>query len=131
MEKRFIHFKSKESFLSQVDTISDTSIVFIQDTQQLYTHGTFYNGGKDILIQDSISDENGLITIPVLEGYEYIGGQAYYISSNQPLMLIRFGNNVYTGYYGGASEPSPDTPVALLFTSIGNCTVKLFYIKKK
>ena len=129
IEKIFIHFKNKQDFLVEKDNIYDSSIVFIQDTQQIYTHGTYYNGDTGLLIQETTSDANGLVNIPVVEGYQYIGGHAYYTSSDQPLMLIRFGNYIYSGYYGGASDPSPDTPITVLFTSIGNCTVKLIYIK--
>lgn len=42
--KKLIHFKTKKAFQGQLDTnnILDTSIVFIQDTKEIWTHGEFY-----------------------------------------------------------------------------------------
>lgn len=128
MEKIFIHYKSKDDFLGNIDNISDTAIVFIQDSQQIYTHGTYY--ANAFLIQEITSESDGLVTIPTVDGYEYVAGTAYSSNSTQPVNLIRFGDYVYTGYYGGSALPSTSSPVTLLFTSIANCQVKLFYIKK-
>lgn len=45
IEKRFIHFKTFSKFKENLESgnILDTSIVFIKDTRQIYTHGEFYN----------------------------------------------------------------------------------------
>lgn len=46
INKKLIHFNHKEDFLREKDTnnnILDTSIVFIKDTQELWTHGQFYS----------------------------------------------------------------------------------------
>lgn len=60
INKKLIHFKNKENFNNEVanGNILDTSIVFIQDTQEIYTHGTFYDGSKVDLsnIEASIQD---------------------------------------------------------------------------
>lgn len=47
INKKLIHFKNKENFDTEVanGNILDTSIVFIQDTKEIYTHGQFYDGG--------------------------------------------------------------------------------------
>lgn len=44
INKRFIHFKNKETFENQLNegNILSTSICFIQDTKEIYTHGTLY-----------------------------------------------------------------------------------------
>lgn len=44
INKRLIHFKNKENFDTEVanGNILDTSIVFIQDTKEISTHGTVY-----------------------------------------------------------------------------------------
>ena len=46
INKKLIHFKNKENFEREVanGNILDTSIVFIQDTKEIYTHGTIYDG---------------------------------------------------------------------------------------
>ena len=44
INKKLIHFKNKENFDSEVanGNILDNSIVFIQDTKEISTHGTLY-----------------------------------------------------------------------------------------
>lgn len=44
INKRLIHFKNKEDFENEVakDNILDSSIVFIQDSKEISTHGTVY-----------------------------------------------------------------------------------------
>ena len=46
INKKLIHFKTKENFDTEVanGNILDTSIVFIKDTKQIYTHGQLYDG---------------------------------------------------------------------------------------
>ena len=46
INKKLIHFKSKQKFNEELanGNILETSIVFIQDTKEIYTHGAFYNG---------------------------------------------------------------------------------------
>lgn len=45
INKKLIHFKNKENFNNEVanGNILDTSIVFIQDSREISTHGTLYN----------------------------------------------------------------------------------------
>ena len=45
INKKLIHFKSKENFEREVanNNILDTSICFIQDSKEIYTHGTLYD----------------------------------------------------------------------------------------
>lgn len=42
MEKMFIHVAKKASFTSELQSKYVNSIVFIKDTQEIWTHGTFY-----------------------------------------------------------------------------------------
>ena len=44
INKKLIHFKTKENFNNKVanNEILDTSIVFIQDSKEIHTHGTTY-----------------------------------------------------------------------------------------
>ena len=46
INKKLIHFKNKENFNIEVakGNILNNSIVFIQDTKEIYTHGTIYDG---------------------------------------------------------------------------------------
>lgn len=45
INKKLIHFKTFANFKRELDAgnILSTSIVFIKDTQQLYTHGEYYH----------------------------------------------------------------------------------------
>ena len=46
INKKLIHFKTKQKFDEELanGNILDTSIVFIKDTKQIYTHGQLYDG---------------------------------------------------------------------------------------
>lgn len=41
---RFVHFKTKASFTSRLGAgdIQESSVVFIQDANEIWTHGTYY-----------------------------------------------------------------------------------------
>ena len=43
INKKLIHFKTKAGFESEKENIKDTSIVFIKETQEIWTHGQFYD----------------------------------------------------------------------------------------
>lgn len=64
INKKLIHFKNKENFNNEVanGNILDTSIVFIQDTKEIYTHGQFYDGSKVDLSDIEASIQNILNT---------------------------------------------------------------------
>lgn len=38
IENLFLHFKTKDAFTAQLENISEDSIVFIQDSKEVYTH---------------------------------------------------------------------------------------------
>ena len=46
INKKLIHFKTKQKFNEELanGNILETSIVFIQDTTEIYTHGQLYDG---------------------------------------------------------------------------------------
>lgn len=94
INKRFIHFKNKETFEKQLSegNILDTSICFIQDTREIYTHGTIY--GHD----DKYYTKEEVLEI-VKNMYEEI------------LKIIDFSNN--------SSEPeTPEEPTVETFGEI-------------
>lgn len=55
INKKLIHFKTKAAFESQLNNILDTSIVFIQDANLIWTHGTYY-----CLPSDEVVISNGI-----------------------------------------------------------------------
>lgn len=43
IDTKLIHFKTKEKFLNTSDeTIQEADIIFIKDTDEIYTHGERY-----------------------------------------------------------------------------------------
>ena len=48
INKKLIHFKNKQKFEEELanNNILDTSICFIQDTKEIWTHGTIYGYNK-------------------------------------------------------------------------------------
>ena len=62
INKKLIHFKLKSTFESELEAgnILDTSIVFIQDANLIWTHGTYYCLPKDeILISEGTEPTDG------------------------------------------------------------------------
>lgn len=79
INKKLIHFKKYSDFIGSSGTngatsptngyyhnIPETSIVFIQDTNQIWTHGTFYDGSTVNLsnIEESIQNKADKTEIP-------------------------------------------------------------------
>lgn len=47
MEKMFVHIAKKATFTEELQTQYANCIVFIQDSQEIFTHGTFYGVSSD------------------------------------------------------------------------------------
>ena len=59
INKKLIHFKTRAAFEAQLNNILDTSIVFIQDANLIWTHGTYYCLPNDeVVISDGIEPDN-------------------------------------------------------------------------
>lgn len=56
LNKQFIHFQTKSAFNEQKENISDTSIAFIKETGEIYTHDKLYGS-----ISVASSTANGLM----------------------------------------------------------------------
>ena len=67
INKKLIHFREKQDFNGAIATnsILDTSIVFVQDSKEIHTHGTTYKSVNWSIL------EPGLITFTVF--YENMG----------------------------------------------------------
>ena len=78
INKKLIHFKNKQKFNEELanGNILETSIVFIQDTTEIYTHGQLYDGSKVDLseLEEAISkiktDGDGLMYLNDKGEYE-------------------------------------------------------------
>ena len=59
INKKLIHFKTKAAFEAQLNNILDTSIVFIQDANLIWTHGTYYCLPSDeVVISNGTEPDN-------------------------------------------------------------------------
>ena len=65
INKKLIHFKNKEKFNTELanNNILDTSICFIQDTKEIWTHGQLYDGNIGI----QAVDDEGVINDGTIE----------------------------------------------------------------
>ena len=82
LNKQFIHFQTKSAFNEQKENISDTSIAFIKETREIYTHDQLYGS-----ISVASSTANGLMP---KEHYSIIDKE----SNNQ--LVTELSNNVST-----------------------------------
>ena len=79
INKKLIHFKSKEKFNQELanNNILDTSIVFIQDTKEIWTHGQLYSGDLNAIINDiptkisELENDKGYLVKIILTQAEY------------------------------------------------------------
>ncbi len=70
---RFVHFKTKASFTSRLEAgdIQESSVVFIQDANEIWTHGTYYKCNISEAEVIALINSKGYITeadIPSLTG---------------------------------------------------------------
>ena len=82
LNKQFIHFQTKSAFNEQKENISDTSIAFIKETGEIYTHDKLYGS-----ISVASTTANGLMP---KEHYSIIDKE----SNNQ--FVTELSNNVST-----------------------------------
>lgn len=62
----FKYFENKTTFESKLsaDVVKDTDICFIEDTQEIWTHGSYYNKAGDVLYEVSPTSANfGTVTL--------------------------------------------------------------------
>lgn len=97
--KKLVHFKTQANFDKELNAgnIADTSIVFIKDTQRIWTHGTYFSSLKEALEQKKISENDFLagdnITIDKIDNKLRITGK----SSSYTLPVAE--ENVLGGVY--------------------------------
>ena len=58
INKKLIHFKSKEKFEEELanNNILDTSICFIKDSKEIWTHGTLFNCGDKHITEENLNE---------------------------------------------------------------------------
>ena len=76
INKKLIHFKNKSKFSEELanNNINDSSICFIQDTQEIWTHGQLYNcapipADRGTLAYAEYSDTSATVSVTTKSGY--------------------------------------------------------------
>lgn len=84
INKKLIHFNTKASFERELEAanILDTSICFIKDSQEIYTHGKLYSGKDEVVISET-EPENADIWIDLLDEQEILPIEDAPIDGNQ------------------------------------------------
>lgn len=113
INKKLIHFKSKENFDREVanENILDTSICFIQDSKEISTHGTIYKSVNWSVLTEQYSDVGCIVFItyggdtPHIPGYSNGTNFGYDFSIAIP--KSHFENDAkFQVYYGSARMES-------------------------
>lgn len=93
INKKLIHFKNKKEFSDRLANgdIKDTSIVFIKDTQEIWTHGQLYRNVYLLDINFFDTPEGDISEATIKELKEVI-------NNNCPI-VITYGENDYKSFY--------------------------------
>lgn len=132
---KFIYAESKNTFDSQKDTIDPSSIVFIANTKQIYTHGQFYScpytaeeinnlfNGRIKVLEDVIETEgDGSLFLTNNGTYKGITVSNNDANANYELMF-HSGGNLY-GTSGVYCNPSNDSLYASSFYETSDISLK-------
>ena len=70
INKKLIHFNSKENFENKVanNEILDTSIVFVKDSKEIYTHGNLYKSVNWDVLGEVGEEESSAAIVSLLNG---------------------------------------------------------------
>ena len=116
INKKLIHFKNKQNFENEVanNNILDTSIVFIQDSKEISTHGTLYKTVNWSVLEDNSQDySKEYFTIEALED-----GLTASLSTNA--CEYSLDGNVWNSLSAEANTPTVNTGQKICFR--GNLT---------
>lgn len=116
-------------------TPGEESIIFkttdnqnVEMASKNYVENTVNTSGfSQFIVREITSDSDGLIAIPEIEGYSCFNVVSF--DNGKLLNCIRFGDNIYVGYYGGSALPNTSTAVTVMFTTKAQQVCKVYYIK--
>lgn len=145
IENILVHYNTYNTFKSDLDAglISQTSVCFIKDTNQIYTHGQYYNSSNNIDSQkieyiEGTSDSDGVISSINLpepeEGYENMIISIVYYDTNAGM----WSNCVCYKPTGNTQliTGGPKYGVSVVVSGVeayrcGNAKYRVFYMKIK
>lgn len=60
IDRRFLHYETRDAFLRDKDDISNNSIVFIDEGRTIYTHGEEYAGDNVPALSEYLKSEDAV-----------------------------------------------------------------------
>lgn len=123
MEKMFVHIAKKANFTDALKTKYANSIVFLKDTQEIWTHDTFY------AIPDSYKTritnaESAINALKAIYSFDTISDGANTVQATAAAKTIKFTGGGATSVTVGADGVKITTPQDTLVTGTSNGTVK-------
>lgn len=119
----FVHIAKKSSFTTELQTKYINSIVFIKDTQEIWTHGTFY--AIPDTYKTKITDlQSAIDALQAIYSFTTISDGTNQAAATATAKTIKFTGTGATTVSVGADGVTIDTPVDTLVTGVANGTVK-------
>ena len=123
MEKMFVHIAKKASFTSALQTKYTNSIVFIKDTQEIWTHGTFY------AIPDTYKDkitnlQTAIGALQAIHAFTTISDGVNTAAATPTAKTIKFTGSGATTVTVSQDGVTIDTPADTLVEGTANGTIK-------
>lgn len=119
----FIHIAKKATFTDTLKTKYTNSIVFIQDSQEIWTHGTFY-AIPDTYKTKITNLQTALAALQAIYSFTTISDGTHNASATATAKTITFTGTGATTVTVGEDGVSINTPVNTLATGTTNGTVK-------
>lgn len=119
----FIHIAKKASFTSALQTKYTNSIVFIKDTQEIWTHGTFY--AIPDTYKDKIIDlQTAIEALQAIHAFTTISDGVNAAAATSTAKTIKFTGSGVTTVTVSQDGVTIDTPADTLVEGTANGTIK-------
>lgn len=119
----FVHIAKKASFTSALQTKYTNSIVFIKDTQEIWTHGTFY--AIPDTYKDKIIDlQTAIGALQAIHAFTTISDGVHAAAATSTAKTIKFTGSGVTVVTVSQDGVTIDTPADTLVEGTANGTIK-------
>lgn len=119
----FVHIASKAKFTDALKTKYTNSIVFIQDTQEIWTHGTFY--AIPDTYKTKINDlQSAVDALEAVYAFTTISDGTNSAAATSTAKTIKFTGTGAASVSVGSDGVTINTPINTLATGTANGTVK-------
>ena len=119
----FIHIAKKASFTSALQAKYTNSIVFIKDTQEIWTHGTFY-AIPDTYKAKITNLQTAIEALQAIHAFTTISDGANTAAATSTAKTIKFTGSGVTTVTVGQDGVTIDTPADTLVEGTTNGTIK-------